>query len=308
MKKQVGKKHHFVPRFYLSSFCDNSAGNDRIFCFDKWEKKSFQQYIMQEAMERLFYGYEEWVEKYLSNVEGKVSSIIKTINDKESIDFLLYTKEQQILSYWIYLQDHRTRLYREQMKNSINKASIVMKQKWGIEEITINENKARSLQIDQFNPYDPDVRKAIDGLANQKWHLYTNKNSDNSFYTSDHPIIRENLLGYILHKQGEKIPPLKYTLGYLSRGIEIRYPLSPALCLVIHDKATTQECIKLGYDGLRGSKINSDENDVAWTNSILIGQSYRYLFSKKTDFSFALDFLNEHPEHQKPYLENTQII
>jgi hypothetical protein len=251
-------------------------------------------------MERFFYGHDQGIEKYLTNIEGEAATVIRKIVEKESIYDILYTPDQDLLSYWIFLQDMKTRWNRECIKKSMNEMKDVLKVRFNIDIPSITENDAIDIQISSFNPQDKGTKWAINTLSSKKWILLVNK-SDLDYCTSDHPIVRENLIQYRAPKLGYDVNPLEYGYGYQSSGLELRYPLSPKLCLLLINEKDAADMVKLGHFEINGCKLDADINDVMWMDSHLVGMSHRFIYSGTDTSSFINKFLDEYPINKESY-------
>ncbi|MCG2688699.1 DUF4238 domain-containing protein [Candidatus Parcubacteria bacterium] len=83
------KRHHFVPRFYLSNFAD---GKGMIWVFDRKTKEYHQQNIRDTAVQRHYYRvklktgeYSTEVEKLLSAVEAKACLAMNKLTKNEHL-------------------------------------------------------------------------------------------------------------------------------------------------------------------------------------------------------------------------------
>lgn len=113
-------------------------------------------------------------------------------------------------------------------------------------------------------------------VVNMKWVLIKNK-TDYSLWTSDNPITRWNPNDLGLYGN----------MGFLSRGIEIHFPLSPDLSLCI--------CDPVQYAAIPSTNDAIDKENVVFQNWLQVSRSTRFLYSKINDFSLADKILLENP-------------
>ena len=108
------------------------------------------------------------------------------------------------------------------------------------------------------------------------------------FYTSDHPVFVYN-------------PPIKENemirgfgmASYTAKGVEIYFPLTPRLCLLLFDKEMSD------YRNFGLSKyVNQDELD--WINTQIIAMAHRTVFTKSNDFQFVRECIKKFPELKDP--------
>lgn len=80
------KNQHYVPRFYLNFFSNNS----KLWCFDKTNSKNFETNINKIASEKYFYDDalidqltgEQTLEKTLSEMENDLAPRLKNLFQK----------------------------------------------------------------------------------------------------------------------------------------------------------------------------------------------------------------------------------
>ena len=111
-------------------------------------------------------------------------------------------------------------------------------------------------------------------LLDKIWFLLE---SDNKFFTSDHPVVKQNYLNN---------NPYRGTLGLRSEGIEIYFPLSPSLALALY-------CEK-SYVILKDIKLPpcSAEN-IENFNSLQVLYADRFIISHDSNFDLAIDMIQK---------------
>jgi hypothetical protein len=112
------------------------------------------------------------------------------------------------------------------------------------------------------------------------WIAFVNDNPQ-PLWTSDHPVVRRS---YVSH-------PVLGTLGLGSPGIEISFPLSHRLMLVMYDRGVFGE-----LSVADGRVMRQMPENVIYHNALEVEQSYRQVYSPTADFSLAEEVRREHPE------------
>jgi len=103
-------------------------------------------------------------------------------------------------------------------------------------------------------------------IFNLDWNLTKNK-FKREFYTGDHPVIINNPYSDEKMIKGYGIQAFK------SPGVEIFFPLTPKLCLVIYDKRVSD------YKDV-SSERNVKKEELNWINTQIVADSYRLIFTK----------------------------
>lgn len=316
---------HYVPQRYLRYFAEKLVKRDKIVSrfsiFDKVKiEKRENQNIENYASERFFYDINFEALKKDADEEGLVipeyDELIKKIDMQETEHAFalraettmfdpisqivsLYIMSQKIaypnlsvipedkkyvVAYYLALQYLRTKEFRERLLQiSERSMTFFIKKALGrqvdSELLTELQLKLKENRIELFHNqiiFDENKVETISQvLLNHIWCIAVNE-TKNQFYTSDNPIV---LYGHL----GEH--------GLRSRGVEIIYPITPKLALVMKDREYFKD--NLRYDN-KFIEINDDY--VKYCNELQVYQSYRYIFSKNNDFNVAENLLKQHPE------------
>ena len=121
MSKQITKRQHVVPQFYLKSFAvQTKLDNFKIFCYFKQQKNKIERLEVKDvAVKKFFYdenklpqpieSYLSFTEKDLSRTYHKIikEKSINNLNEKER-KYRMLELDSLCISYrWIYLFCHR---------------------------------------------------------------------------------------------------------------------------------------------------------------------------------------------------------
>lgn len=106
------------------------------------------------------------------------------------------------------------------------------------------------------------------------WMIGCNQ-TDISFFASDNPIVK---FGH----QGKQ--------GFNSKGIEILFPLSTKIILILKDPET------FWYENeFHNHFVKVTPDEVEFYNSLQVQQSYRYIFDKVGDFALVHNMMKRNP-------------
>jgi len=268
------KNQHYVPQFLLKNF--SSRGNKFIWAYDKNEKYSLQNQIKERPIKKVAseeYFYDQFKNSKIGSYEYKLQKaedatapiIEKIIETKNIID--LSEKERRTLSFFIILQNLRTKGKLLQTETSMETLSRQLKDKANIEIPNIDSKKIWFSMLEKSTSF-------YEILMNKVWML---SESNNSFLISDNPVTLQNTTD---------ISEIRGTLGLESFGIEIYLPLSPSLTLCLF-------CEKLfknsGYNKKYIPNLTCEPENVENINSLQIAYSERFIFSHKNEFESVKD-------------------
>lgn len=238
----IAKNQHYVPQFILKRFC--TGKKPQIWVFDKHKDRSFKTNIRNIAAETSFYDIDldnisATLEIGLSELEGKVSPIIKHILKKGEIG-LLSLEDRIWLSYFFAVQLLRTKKHREGFREIdkllhewFSKSGHDITQLEGYQEATDETIKLHGLKsLTQAKEY------AVHFL--EKTWVLMKARPGFPFITSDHPICMQNMIDY----------GPRGNLGLKVPGIEIYFPLSKTYCLSMICPSYEEEI----FEGVKGVK------------------------------------------------------
>lgn len=314
MKKT--KKQHYVPRCYLENFA--VPGTYQINVYDKQCMSSRINSINDIASENYFYDIkfsnvlkedlikelngigvsiddldnEQYIEHFLAEtIEGDLSKLLSTIINKvKSVtpwyiqNCFFISEEQKInLSVCLAVQYIRTKSVREGMLESSDCMQQVL------EDMNASQELKDSMKITKEDLklihgkmiFDTDnLFDMVKSFSSLVWILGINKTSKH-FYTTDNPI---GTKAHISH-------PFLSMGGLNSPGVEVFFPISPEIILIMYDGEYHKE-IKTKD---RTYWIISEEDNVDYYNSLLVMRSHRCIFSDKGDFSLIEEMVRKKP-------------
>ena len=324
MANQPTKHTHTVQKEYLKSFSFVENDKPLIWRLNKATGVIKKLPIKVVAVENYF--YPQIIEEWLANeIESKGIALIKRIIDNQSIEFL-NESEKETVARWMLVQDLRTREYRNKLKYGFEDFTKLIVEKDFIPHqnpelkgkeftIEVDEQAIKDLQMGMMKRFE----KLAPVIAKYHWCLCIN-NTGISYYTSDHPIVKDNsYINSIQKLTGKKA--LNQGLGYLSEGIEIQLPLSPELCLMLYDLTPLGKQLKVFdqyplfrrlypkflVDLMTSPKKQAIKPNIVYFNEHITAFSNKYIFSEDNDFSIAKNFLSRNPESKKEDRKRIEI-
>lgn len=277
------KLEHYVPQFYLRNFSIKSSGKS-LYCFDKHTSNRFIANIRNIGCEKYFYDTpkgDQSVEKSLGKIESILSVAYNKLITNKDLNKLNWTERVSIANF-VATQEIRTREMREYAKDMVKQITAKLSKyklseeiKKQLEEVDTAEYP-REFQMRMFE----NVKEFSNIILSMKWILIENK-TKMLFWTSDHPINRFNPIK----------DPLG-NLGYLSRGIQIFFPLTPRLSLCL--------CDLIEYFTYLDRMRTFNINNIIFQNHLQMRWSTRFIFSQDNEFSLAEKILKEEPSLKYP--------
>jgi hypothetical protein len=281
------KLQHYVPRLYLKKFGVKSTPNNyMIYCFDKTSSCIFYTNIRNIAAENYFYDNRDKPVQFeigFTKAESTFNKIYKKICKYEDISNLT-PYERTIVSLYLAMQDLRTLELRQFMKSQYTQFYNVLLER-GLElnpelkeefEDALKEDSLKAMHLNIIRDSITDFAMII---YQMKWILLTN-DFEVPLWTSDNPIARWNPNGLGIFGN----------LGYLSKGIQFHYPLTPKLSLIFCDSSE--------YKILPTINNMFHEDNVVFENYLQIVNSTKHLLSNNDDFQIAHEVLEKHPEYR----------
>jgi len=218
------KNQHYIPKFYLRNFSiDNNQKQIGIYNI----KSRFfyaSAALKQQGSKNFFYGHDGVIEDQLSNIEGRLATLIKNItsslilpkrNSKEHMELLLFA----VL----------THIRNPVSIEGIKKSQSMMKERL-LEESPESELDGLIPDIsheDAISLSLSNISRILETINDLHFKLLINK-TEAPFISSDFPVVKYNSF---LEKK-------KWSLsktGYVTKGLQIFIPLNPELLLVFYD-------------------------------------------------------------------------
>lgn len=270
------KNQHYVPQFLLKNF--SSRERKFIWAYDKKEKYSIKNQIKERPIKKVAseeYFYDQNInneigsyEYELQKVEDATAPIIdKIIETKSIID--LSEEERRILSFFITLQNLRTKGSLLKTETSMENLSEQLKDKANVKIPNINSKKIWFSMLEKSTSF-------YEILMNKVWML---NESNNSFLISDNPVTLQNTTDK---------SEIRGTLGLDSFGIEIYLPLSPSLTLCLFCEKYFE---KNGYHKKYIPNSICEPNYIENLNWLQIIYSERFIFSHNNEFELVKKIL-----------------
>lgn len=317
---------HYVPQRYLRLFANKvKKKNKTIFRLNVFDKEKVEirvnQNIDRVASERFFYDvdFEELIkeaEKEGIDIDPEYKKLIEQV-DKQTIEntfaskvettmfdplaeiLTIYTMTQKkayphvtvipdskrpVIAYYLSLQLMRTKEYREKLIQLFEKGAMLVMRKALSGEI--NKDYLDDIQLklkkSRINLYHNEELLDTEKLEEFSkcflkhiWFIAVNE-TPIGFWTSDNPLVLHGHIG---------------NHGLSSEGIEIIFPVTPKLAIVMRELNYFENDIKF-YNKF----VPVNEGYVKYCNSLQVFQSYRCIFSYDSDFSMAHTTIKENPD------------
>jgi hypothetical protein len=213
----------------------------------------------------------------------------------------LHARDKEVLSFLVSLQISRTRRFRNEIIEVGEKLMLeLLKVRVSAERPDLNMEGVRVRAGETAGPlhqtrlmFDPEfVNRMMEALMGHIWILGINQ-TDRLFYTSDTPVVKQRHVDH----------PVLGTGGWASPGIEINFPISPRIVLMMCDREHWKE---LGPMDGRG--IAMDDDGVLYCNSLQVRDSYRQVYSRTDDFELAREFCTAHPGVRSLEREVVEVV
>ncbi len=279
-----------------------------IWRYDKITDNIQRLSINNVAVENFF--YPQKIEEWLANeIERKGIIVINEILERNSVEFMGETEKSNLAS-WILTQDSRTREYRNEIRQSYD----IMEEKFisdhfpdcqiNNSEINFPEEFIQQVQMRLMQRFS----RLAPVIANYYWILSVNT-TDIPYYTSDHPIIKDNIF---YNKCREIFSLFGSGKGYLNKGIEFHIPISSESKIILVDTTPLNDLREFFHDfplfsrienlinNILKPKLDVVRENVMYYNENITAFSNQYIFSKNDNFEIARNFLERYPEASNP--------
>ena len=319
------KNQHYVPRSYLKYFANKKNKVYQINVYDKDNDKYFSANIEGIASSRFFYDFpeleeikkdlmeemdeitanekitelgeidEQPVEKHFSELEGEFHGLLNNLRSRfklcpnpEEALFSINLIEKFKLSHHLIYQLMRTRDFRDTYLDINQRFTQYL-----VDELAKNDlpdYKRGTIQVERNEKYDSLFHASfIFGEALPELALTLNKHiwfvginrTNIPFYTSDNPVV----------KYPHKHEPFGSNSGIASPGVEIAFPISEELIIIIRERSYFKE-----YEALENTFIELNEENVKFYNWLQVTESYKQIYSSREKFELIEEIKNSDPQ------------
>ena len=296
MSNNITTNQHFVPQSYLRRF---ASSKEQVCVFDKSKQSQFVTSVRNVASERYFYDLPvdevakdadfQVLEKMFQKVENHFSKAVEKVAASVETGQRMEMKQKQALAYFLHVQQARTRKSRNRQMELLGKMMTSLGEKqlklkgFDLEElgvsVTMDEKAVLGLQGGMIFNYK-EALHFVETLLNHACFIGVNQTST-PLWTSDDPVVM----------QAHERHPVMSMAGTASRGIEIAFPLTPALILILFERTFHQDLSNHLYE-----HIMLNEEDITYYNGMQAEQSHRQIYSSNDNFALALNLCKQHPE------------
>ena len=310
------KKQHFVPRSYLERWA--IPGKYQVYVYNKQQKKSYPASIYDVASERYFYdidftgifteedlrkfGFSQCDpkhaddEQYIENLfadeveddfKNRFGRIINRVYKMSPWEikhcYFLSEVDKFHLSFHLALQYIRVKSIRNNIVDS-NDCLMQVLEDMGASEKTIDRYTVPKSQLPYIHGKlilnGEEINNLSQSFFSLTWILQVNRTS-HPFYTSDSPIGTEEHLHH----------PCVSMAGLRSRGVEVYFPISPQLMLLMFDG---EYHVEFQEHDRRVIELDNPQV-VKYCNSRCILHSDSCIFSNNNDFSVINEMIAKNP-------------
>lgn len=303
------KNQHTVPQCYLKPWCIDNT--EQMNVYDKKQQKQRINSIRDVTTERYFYDIKlskyitdeevdpeslddvQYIEDFFANnVEGHFKTLLDNLIERAlSMNrweikncFFISEENKAKFSVMLSLQHNRGKAVRNSIADSSDCLCQALKDMGvpaeDIQKYTVTEDDLHLIHGEIILSEEETI-KLSHIFDNHIWVLLINK-SDQLFYTSDTPI------GTKAHIENRFMP----MNGLVSAGVEVFFPLSPNLILLLFERTHHKSMSK--YD--RKALEITDNRIVREYNLRCVVNSEREVYAKDGDFKLIDDMLLEEPD------------
>ena len=310
------KKQHYVPKCYLENWA--LPHKHQVYVYDKIKKTIYPSNIDDIAEERYFYDIDltkvfspdelksigitkseielfndrQFIENFFAdNIEGDLKKQLdKFINRAETISpweikncFFISEKDKALFSLHLAMQFVRAKNVRTQIEGTADCLVQILKD-MGVPSEIVDKHTLPSSHLPYIHGgmiFDEESMEEIAHLFfSYSWTFIINKTSL-PFYTSDSPIFTKS---HIEH-------PFLSMNGLASPGVEVVFPISPTLLLVMCDGNYHKHMRSKDRKGCETRQIKMVEHyniyQAVWCE--------RSVYSNKNNFGALQRYISEYP-------------
>ena len=284
------RKHHYIPQFYLRGFTKTNSNDGKLYVFDKSRVRSWDSSPKNAAHQNDFYAIDVndtddrmFVEKELSNLEGKWSSVLRWVIENESVPADESFDELMLFVAFMYSRipkiRNKTKGFADKLIKSIKDQMIatpesqkqlrLQLENLGIlysderykELISFIKDRECALKNDQsfhiVNMFEGALEVAL-SLSQRNWQIWKAKDDASDLICSDFPVSLFRPM-----TDNSPLPPL-----LASQDTKVIFPINRRIALV-------------GMFEKLLPKYEMDENDVAVVNRITLMNADQLYSSEK---------------------------
>ncbi len=295
---QWTKSQHYVPQLYLRNFTNHTG---MMFCYDKVSDKVKSVSTKAAAKETYFYEIPtvemNAIEKFLGKIEDAwkplISDLIKSADSGSLTDGQIDEFSPFLVMQWM-----RTKTFRDFVREAVNKnwqsigdTTLEVNNMPGKVKISMQEVTLPAVHAEQM--FDASMLQIMaDSLL---WHYWVvgKNDTDQPFYTSDHPVVRR------AHCQNDE----RKMLGARDPGIEYAFPLDSSHILLILERTHFAEW-KQYNNKCRPLTLEQVQD----YNGLQVMRSCQRVYCAKDDFSVARQLCAAHPEIRDPNRPRVKVI
>jgi len=307
MSKNITANQHYVPQSYLKRF---ASAKEQVHVFDKSKQSQFVTGVRNIASERYFYDLPvdevdanaelQLFEKMFQKVEERFVTAVDEVASLVEAGKNMEAEQKQALAYFLHVQQTRTRKRRNQQKEFAEKilTNLVETQlklkNFDLEgfDVSVEMDEAAALGYQANMIFDPEEASYfVHTLLNHICFIGTNE-TQYPLWTSDDPVVM----------RAHKHHPFMSMAGTASEGVEIAFPLTPKIILILFERKFHCDLSARPYD-----HITLKEGDVAYYNEMQVEQSHRQIYSNGDDFTLARNLCELYPELCDPERANVEV-
>lgn len=302
------KKQHYVPRLYLRRFTYDGS---RLFVYDTFSGRSYGTNIADAASANYFNDAPldpessqpgdrdplQKLEHYLVQVEGAAATaldlLIRGIEQNSRIDPSSRPDVARFLAAQV-LRTQEARVGAAQIWERLKEALHGEQLAPSFEEWLARGDRPDGAAITQSHLLldSMNVQTIAEILLEHIWLIGLN-NTGAPLWTSDHPVVRK----------AHFHDPLVGSFGLASPGIEIDFPLSPTMVLILAER-TFHQALTI-HDGRTMTLI---PDNVVYLNSQQAVQCYQFVYAPTNDFTLVDELRQQRPELFRPDRNRVEVV
>ena len=294
-----GKRQHYVPRFYFRFFSEDGIN---IEIYNIKRKEGFRGPFKHICSENYFYSKNLELEKNLSKIEERLTSVIKKLIEDKDLSKLT-TQEHFFLCLFITFQYTRTKMEKiisKQLTNLFVEFAVkpLIRSDIGLKKKGITKEEIDDLKI--THPKDH-LLKISYGLMdaplimNLKAVLLVNR-TEKDFVFSDAPVVFHNTFFNQERNYG--------TTGFQSPGLQIFCPLNNKTMIMLFD----ENFYEIKHDSNHIVIVES-ESDIDSLNALQFFNCYENIyFSNKNQLRYIKNLHSKLPDSIKKREIKSEIL